>query len=100
MSRSQERQEARDQCRSRRESRNQGKGRVPAGAATNVWQPGQEMSPHKRAAAEQAVARIDRHWISAGVGGDRGARGKDGFQEELQQRVAARETGCTRYVLA
>ena len=66
-----------------------------------MWQPGQEMSPHKRAAAEQAVARIDRrHWISAGVGGDRGARGKDGFQEELQQRVAARETGCTRYVLA
>ena len=68
-----------------------GEGWAPTGAATNEWQPVQEMGSHKRAAAEQAVTRIDRrHWISAGAGGERGTRGKDGFQQELQQRVAAR----------
>ena len=31
------------------------------------------------------------HWISAGVGGERGTRGKDGFPQELQQRSGSQE---------
>ena len=59
----------------RRGARNHGDGWVPTGAA-----------------AKWVAARIDRmHWISAGVGGDRGTRGKDGFPQELQQMSGSQE---------
>ena len=51
--------------------RDHGGGRVPTGAAV-------------------VARRGRRQGINVGAGGNRGTRGKDGFQQELQQCVAAR----------